>query len=295
MISKAIFVPKITVLSNKDILSIALTVAVIFHLMLVFSWVLSEHKVEPERLSKPIEVTLISKPTEKQDDNTDFLAQENQLGAGRKTNQAESPAQQASSQSEQKKEKPIKKTAVEESKSKAAQRVLTTEKAERKVLAAKNTLVAEESEQHPKLTADLLQQQIAQLGTEIRQSQPSAEQAKIKSVDSVSAHKYIAAQYMKDWENKVERMGNMNYPEVALKKDFSGTLTMDVGVKADGSVYSIQIVRSSGSLELDEAAKKIVRMSAPFAPLPLDLRKEVDVLVITRVWKFSDESGLVTQ
>ena len=162
-------------------------------------------------------------------------------------------------------------------------------------LTAKNTLVAKEPKQHPKMTADLLQQQIAQLATEIRQSQPSVEQAKIKSVDSVSAHKYIAAQYGKDWDNKVERMGNMNYPEVALKKDFSGTLTMDVGVKADGSVYGIVIVRSSGSLELDEAAKKIVRMSAPFAPLPLDLRKEVDVLVITRVWKFTDESGLVTQ
>ena len=100
---------------------------------------------------------------------------------------------------------------------------------------------------------------------------------------------------MKDWESKVERMGNLNYPEVALKKDFSGTLTMDVGVNADGGIYSIRIVKSSGNLDLDEAAKKIVRMSAPFAPLPLDLRKEVDVLVITRVWKFSDESGLVTQ
>ena len=100
---------------------------------------------------------------------------------------------------------------------------------------------------------------------------------------------------MKDWENKVERTGNLNYPEAASKKNFSGTLTMDVGINADGSVYSIRINKSSGNPELDEAAKKIVRMSAPFPPLPLDLRKEVDVLVITRVWKFSDESGLVTQ
>jgi protein TonB len=100
---------------------------------------------------------------------------------------------------------------------------------------------------------------------------------------------------MKDWENKVEHTGNLNYPEVALKKGYSGSLTMDVGVNADGSIYSIRIGKSSGNVELDEAAKKIVRMSAPFASLPLDLRKEVDVLVITRVWKFSDESGLVTQ
>jgi protein TonB len=141
----------------------------------------------------------------------------------------------------------------------------------------------------------MLQQQIAQLGTEIKLSQQSAEQTKIKFVDSVSAHKYIAAQYMKDWEDKVERTGNLNYPEVAAKKNFSGTLTMDVGIKADGSIYSIRINQSSGNPALDEAAIRIVRMSAPFAPLPTDLQKELDVLVITRVWKFSDESGMTSR
>ncbi len=295
MINKTIISSNLKVLSNKGVLSIALTVSVIFNLIVVFSLVLSEHKVEPERLSKPIEVTLISKPTEKKEDKNDFLAQENQSGAGRKASQAEAPAQQAASQSEHKKEQAIKKTAVEEKQSKSAQQVLTSTKAERKIVAAKNTTVAKETEEPQKITADLLQQQIAQLGTEIRQSQASSEQAKIKFVDAVSTHKYIAAQYMKDWENKVEHTGNLNYPEVALKKGYSGSLTMDVGVNADGSIYSIRIGKSSGNLELDEAAKKIVRMSAPFASLPLDLRKEVDVLVITRVWKFSDESGLVTQ
>ena len=317
MISKENFVPNQTELNNKNILWLALAVAVFLHILMVVGWGLNAHTSEPERLSKPIEVTLISKSTEKKEDKADFLAQDNQSGAGRQSHKAESPTKQLVSRNEHKKEKPIKKTATEEDRTKtktkteakskteantktipkvkAVERVLTSIKAERKVVTAKPAAVHNDLEQHPKLTAELLQQQIAQLGTEIRQSQPSAEQARIKPVDSVSAHKYIAAQYMKDWENKVERMGNLNYPEVALKKDFFGTLTMDVGVKADGSVYSIQIVKSSGSLELDDAAKKIVRMSAPFAPLPLDLQKEVDVLVITRVWKFSDESGLVTQ
>jgi protein TonB len=70
---------------------------------------------------------------------------------------------------------------------------------------------------------------------------------------------------------------------------------MDVGIKADGSIYSIRINKSSGNPALDEAAQRIVRMSAPFAPLPTELLKELDVLVITRVWKFSDESGLITR
>jgi len=295
MITRLIFVRNRTVLKNKDVLLIATAVAVFFHLMMVIVWRLSADEPGPERIVTPIDVTLISAPSEKIDDKADFLAQDNQSGGGRKASQAETAAQQVAINNGQKKTNPVKQQNHDEHKVKAAQRILTSDKADRKVLAAKKSADVNEAEQHPKLTADLLQQQIAQLGTEIRQSQPSSEQAKIKFVDAVSAHKYIAAQYMKDWENKVEHTGNLNYPEIALKKDFSGTLTMDVGINADGSIYSIRIGRSSGNLELDEAAKKIVRMSAPFAPLPVDLRKEVDVLVITRVWKFSDESGLVTQ
>ena len=98
-----------------------------------------------------------------------------------------------------------------------------------------------------------------------------------------------------DWQKKVERTGNLNYPEIARKKHFTGTLKMSVGINHDGSIYSIRISKSSGYRALDDAAKRIVRISAPFAPLPKELRKELDVLVITRVWQFSDESGMVAK
>jgi protein TonB len=150
-------------------------------------------------------------------------------------------------------------------------------------------------DEKPRLSPELLQQQISQLGSDIRQQTMQANSQRVKFIDSVSASKYVAAQYLKDFETKVERTGNMNYPEVAIQKDFSGTLTMDVGIKADGSVYSIRINQSSGNPALDEAAKKIVRMSAPFPALPADLLKELDVLIITRVWRFSDQSGITTQ
>ena len=67
----------------------------------------------------------------------------------------------------------------------------------------------EAEESRPKLTAEALQSQIAQLGEQIRNSQQSAQDTKIKFVNSVSTHKYVAAQYVKDWEDKVERTGNM--------------------------------------------------------------------------------------
>ncbi len=150
-------------------------------------------------------------------------------------------------------------------------------------------------EKHRPISAATLQQQISEQAIQSTQRPASATRTKTKSVSQVSANKSVAAQYKRDWESKVERIGNLNYPEAASKPGFSATLTMDVGIKADGSIDSIRITQSSGIPELDEAAKKIVRMSAPFAPLPNALRNELDILLITRVWKFTDESGLITQ
>jgi len=278
-------------LSNNDSLLIALFVAAIVHVVIVLG--MNFTAPQPEKVSRSIDITLVNTPAKKAPKNAQFLAQENQIGAGETSKKPEPPPQQLPSQGNSQ-VKEIKKSAPVESKPKAVQKMIVQEKAEKKVATASKPDTGQHSEKHPQLSSETLQQQITQLGTEIRLSQQSSEQTKIKFVDSVSAHKYVAAQYMKDWEGKVERTGNLNYPEVAAKKGFSGTLTMDVGIKADGSIYSIRISQSSGNPALDEAAKRIVRMSAPFAPLPLELLKELDVLVITRVWKFSDESGMTS-
>ncbi len=291
MTNKVTFTPSAT-LSNNDSLLIALFIATVIHIVLVLG--MNFTTPQPEKINKSIDITLVNTPEKKEPKKANFLAQENQLGSGAKPKKPEPPPQKLPSKGNSQ-VKQIKKIEPEESKPKEPQKIITQQKSEKKLVTASKTAIVSQPEKRPQLTAESLQQQIAQLGTEIRQSKPSADQTKIKFVDSVSAHKYVAAQYMKDWERKVERTGNLNYPEAATKKNFSGTLTMDVGINADGSIYSIRISRSSGNPALDEAAKKIVRMSAPFAQLPLELRKELDVLVITRVWKFSDESGLVTR
>ncbi len=279
-------------LSNNDSLLIALFLAAVIHVVIGLG--VNFTAPHPEEISRSIDITLVNMPTQKAPEKAQFLAQENQIGSGEQSSKPEPPPQQLPSQGNNQ-PKQIKKSEPEQSKPKAAKKVITQKKAEKKIVTATKPDTKKHAEKHTQLSAEMLQQQIAQLGTEIKLSQQGAEQTKIQFVESVSAHKYIAAQYMKDWEDKVERTGNLNYPEVAAKKNFSGTLTMDVGIKADGSIYSIRINQSSGNPELDEAAKRIVRMSAPFAPLPADLRKELDVLVITRVWKFSDESGMTSR
>ena len=99
------------------------------------------------------------------------------------------------------------------------------------------------------------------------------------------AQEYRFAQYVEDWRQKVERVGTLNYPDAARGKLY-GSLLLSVSIRADGSVDKIGVQRSSGHKVLDEAAVRIVKMAAPYAPFPPDIRKDYDIIEITRTWKF---------
>lgn len=288
MAKKAVFKPT-TIITNNDSMLIALFLAAIIHLVIVLG--VNFSSPIPTKFNRSIDITLVNTPAKKAPKEAKYLAPEHQIGAGEAVKKATPPKQVLPSQGESK-EKTVTKAAEVASKPKSVEKLLTQKTAPHKVATHDKPDDGDSEEQRPRLDAETLRSQLAQLGTEIRLSQQSSDNSKIKNVSQVSAHQFLAAQYQKDWESKVERIGNMNYPEVAAKKNFFGRLTMDVGIRADGSVQSIAVTRSSGHPSLDEAAKNIVKMSAPFAPFPTELLKEVNILVITRVWKFSDESGM---
>lgn len=292
MVKLAFFETRST-LSNSDTLLIALFIAAVVHVVIVLGVTFSAPTAPPSN-KRSIDVTLVTTPAKKPPKNAKFLAQDNQVGAGKKYHKPEPTAQRIASKGASQVTQ-IVKSEPEQIEPKAKQKLLTQHKAPVKVTPERHQETTESVAKRPQLTAESLQQQIAQYGTEIRLKQESSDsdQSKIKHVSSVSAHRYVAAQYVKDWERKVERTGNLNYPAIAARKNFSATLTMDVGVKPDGSIYSMRITKSSGYQELDDAAKRIVKLSAPFPVLPTELLKEVNVLVITRKWKFSDESGMI--
>ena len=104
---------------------------------------------------------------------------------------------------------------------------------------------------------------------------------------SANTREYEFASYMQAWVAKVERVGNLNYPMELRRRKLVGNLLLTVGINQDGSVESIDIRRSSGLPELDESAMHIVRLAAPYSPLPENISSRVDVLHITRTWKFS--------
>ncbi|MHB8623299.1 MAG: energy transducer TonB [Sulfuricaulis sp.] len=111
---------------------------------------------------------------------------------------------------------------------------------------------------------------------------------------SARTQKYKYAAYMDAWRAKIERIGNLNYPEEAKQRHLTGDLLLDVALNADGSINDISVLRSSGQKILDDAAVRIVELAAPFAPFPSDIREGTDVLHITRTWEFN-ESGFSSE
>jgi periplasmic protein TonB len=106
---------------------------------------------------------------------------------------------------------------------------------------------------------------------------------------------YRFAMYVESWRQKVERIGNMNYPVQAKAQKLYGQLRMTVSIKADGSLESVVIDQKSNHKILDDAARQIVESGAPYPAFPDDIKKDTDILSITRTWTFTQEDSLETQ
>ena len=113
-----------------------------------------------------------------------------------------------------------------------------------------------------------------------------AKRPRITRLTSVSAKASVTAHYLDSWRRRIETVGNQNYPEEARHRELYGNLRVLVSILPDGSVKAIRILESSGEPVLDEAAKNIVRLSAPFSPFPDQLRSTTDILEIIRTWQF---------
>ena len=148
----------------------------------------------------------------------------------------------------------------------------------------------------PELDASQLNLQareMAQLQARISQQWDEYQKRPKRAFVGANVKEYAFARYVEDWVTKVERVGNVNYPEAARRQGIYGSLKLTVSIHADGRIEAIEIDRSSGSKVLDTAAIKIVELAAPFAPFPADMRKKADILSITRTWTFTRSDQLV--
>ncbi len=140
---------------------------------------------------------------------------------------------------------------------------------------------------------DAQAREMAQLQARISQQWDEYQKRPKRAFVGANVKEYAFARYVEDWVAKVERIGNVNYPEAARRQGIYGSLRLTVSIYSDGRIESIDVDRSSGSKILDTAAIKIVELSAPFAPFPAEMRKKVDILGITRTWTFTRSDQLV--
>ncbi|MGK0297569.1 MAG: protein TonB [Gammaproteobacteria bacterium] len=132
---------------------------------------------------------------------------------------------------------------------------------------------------------------IAALSAAIERNLETRSERPRRKYISASTKKFIYATYMDAWRAKVERIGNLNYPDAARQLNLSGNLILDVAVNKDGSINEIIIHRSSGHKVLDDAAIRIVKLAAPYASFPDNIQSETDIIHITRTWQFLNNGG----
>ncbi len=133
---------------------------------------------------------------------------------------------------------------------------------------------------------------MARLAAEIHlRSQRYAKRPKRKFV-SASTREYVYATYLRGWVDRVERVGNLNYPDEARRRHIGGVVVITVAIRGDGSVERADVIQSSHIPMLDAAALRIVRLAEPFEPLP-KTDENVEVLHVTRTWQFMPGGELV--
>lgn len=94
------------------------------------------------------------------------------------------------------------------------------------------------------------------------------------------------AVYLDSWRRKIERVGTMNFPDVARRQKLSGTPVIEVTIGSDGRLVQSVIRRSSGHAELDEAAMRILKLAAPYDRFPSALGAAHDQIRIAYEWQF---------
>ena len=135
---------------------------------------------------------------------------------------------------------------------------------------------------------------IKKLRTKI--SKDWSEYQKMPKRDFVGAQtkKVVYAEYVDKWREKIEEIGTVNFPKSQDNKAVLGNLLVTVSIRSDGSLVDVKLERSSGQTVLDNAVTKIVKLSSPFAPFPIEMEQQTDILSITRNWSFTRSDLIVT-
>ena len=131
----------------------------------------------------------------------------------------------------------------------------------------------------------------ADIGTAINPRQAQGTGLSMSEADASPRSPTVAAvaspdaEYLRRWQDRIERFGNAYYRGLALQHG-DGDVRLRVIIAADGALQRIDLLSSSGAKPLDQAAIHTVKELAPFAPFPSTLASTTSELAIVRTWQF---------
>jgi protein TonB len=272
---------------KHDRLRNAIILALAAHAALILA--VSFDSGESDYMAPQIEVTLATRPSEAAPDDATLMAQDNQRGSGEEaqinavtSNNSQLPTM---NQPQQQTLPPRADTST------SNQRLLSSTAASERAVARRLRDTDAQQAQIKGISpeVDRLSAELASLEAELdEQTRTYADRPRVRRLTAASAKQAVDAAYLLDWRRRLEAVGNKYYPEASVRYGIYGDLRLLVVILQDGSLENIRVLSSSGYAVLDEAAIKIVRMAAPFAPFPPELRATTDKLEIIRTWQFEE-------
>jgi protein TonB len=244
------------------------------------------------RLADTLDVVLVQWRSEETPEEADYLAQADQVGGG-ETEEPSRPSEEISGEfpTPEQGQQPLPSEQAVPEVSFETREVIASEAMTEDALSPTDI---EQPENELPTAAELLEQsrEMARLESEMSRERQWQSKLPRREFISASTRQYEFASYMSAWVSKVERVGNLNYPSELRRKKLHGDLVLTVGINQNGTVESIDVKRSSGVTEIDSAAVNIVRLAAPYSPLPDNITDRVDILHITRTWRFGSALGV---
>ena len=271
---------------NTDLLSATFLFSLILHGVLILGITFVIAKPKPHLPT--LDVTLVNTANRQTPEHADFLAQADNAGGGN-SDKVHQPSQPVSgllpTVANGLAPRPLDPGAPTPSEASGPHRITTT--------AASDFTVTTQTDRRehkpkplPQAKADLdRRMEMARLAAEIDAASKAYAKRPHKKFISANTKEYAYAAYMRAWAKRVERVGTLNFPDAARTGRLNGNLILTVGINRNGSIHSIDVIRSSGRKVLDDAAIRIVRMAGPFPPIPKTGEK-VDLLYITRTYQF---------
>ncbi len=269
---------------GADRLALTLFIATALHALVILGISFDVFERRPEDALPPtLDITVVNRKAAKAPQDSDYLAESSQDGAGN-TEEKVPPKQQTVEQAPP--PRPARVTPP------APAPVLTAKTARKETRSREPAKIEEKPAAASAEELISRSMEMLALNREIHQNlQVYSKTPKSKFI-SARTKEFKYASYMRDWVAKVERVGDLNYPDAARRRNLSGKLIVQVAIYPDGTVREITIRKPSGHKILDDAAVRIVKLAAPFAPFPEDIKQETDVMYITRTWVFTSGNRL---